>query len=98
MSAHSRAASRAPGVLTRRTLSELGELQEAVQRHRAQRDAALRLLTASRQAATDVAQREFWLEFVWADQEYRVAVRRLAEFCVRHQDLGGVRSHGLAAS
>ena len=97
MSAHNRAAARAPGVLTRRALSELGELQEAVQRHRAQRDAALRLLTASRQAATDVAQREFWFEFVWADQEYRVAVRHLAEFCVRHRDLGGIRNHGFAA-
>jgi hypothetical protein len=53
---------------------------------RKQRDAALRIFVASRHAATAVAQRDFWLEFSWADQEYRAAVRRLAEFCFGHRD------------
>lgn len=47
----------------------------------AQRNEALRLFIASRHVTTPPAQREFWLEFSWLDQEYRVAVHRLAEFC-----------------
>ena len=47
----------------------------------AQRNEALRLFVASRHATTPAAQREFWLEFSWVDQEYRAAVHRLAEFC-----------------
>jgi len=39
---------------------------------------------ASRNATTPIAQREFWLEFSWIDQEYRVAVGRLAQFCLRY--------------
>ena len=45
---------------------------------------ALRMFAASRNAATRDAQREFWLEFSWADQEYRAAVSRLAQFCRDH--------------
>jgi len=41
---------------------------------------------ASRSAATRDAQQEFWLEFSWLDQEYRIAVRRLAHFCLAHHD------------
>jgi hypothetical protein len=74
------------GILSRRALEELGALQAAVQELRTQRSAALRLFLASRYAATAVAQREFWLEFAWADQEYRVAVQRLAQFCLEHRD------------
>ena len=55
-------------------MQELGE-------HRGE---ALRLFLASRSATTEIAQREFWLEFSWVDQEYRAAVRRLAEFCAEH--------------
>ena len=50
--------------------------------------AALDRATASRRSTTTTAQREFWLEFSWLDQEYRNAVRRLAQFCREHrQDL-----------
>jgi hypothetical protein len=66
-------------------LDELGALQANVQELASQREAALRRFVASRYAATIVAQREFWLEFAWADQEYRVAVRRLALFCQEHR-------------
>jgi hypothetical protein len=41
----------------------------------------LRLFLASRHATTLSAQREFWLEFSWLDQEYRAAVHQLAQFC-----------------
>ena len=50
------------------------------------RDAALRRFVASRRATTPSAQREFWLEFSWLDQEYRAAVRRLAEFCLEQEE------------
>ncbi|MBV8143616.1 MAG: hypothetical protein JO184_01325 [Gammaproteobacteria bacterium] len=73
--------------LSRRARAELGALQASVHELGAFRNAALRIFLASRHAATAVAQRDFWLEFSWADQEYRVAVGRLAEFCVRHRDL-----------
>jgi hypothetical protein len=73
------------GFLSRRALEELGTLQATVSTLATQRELALRLLVASRYAATLPAQREFWLEFAWADQEYRVAVRRLAQFCRIHR-------------
>ena len=75
-----------PGILSRRALEELGSLQALVSTLCAQRETALRLFMASRYAATGVAQREFWLEFAWADQEYRVAVGRLARFCLDHRN------------
>lgn len=74
------------GILSRRALEELGSLQTAVHTLCSERNAALRRFVASRHAATVLAQREFWLEFAWADQEYRVAVQRLAEFCRDHRD------------
>ena len=74
------------GILSRRALDELGSLQSAVHSLCAERNAALRRFIASRHAATAIAQREFWLEFAWVDQEYRVAVQRLAEFCRNHRD------------
>jgi hypothetical protein len=77
-------AARGPKLLSRRVLGELGTLQSTVEEIAGQRDAALRLLLASRNATTALAQREFWLEFAWADQEYRVAVHRLACFCAAH--------------
>jgi hypothetical protein len=51
------------------------------------RNTALRIFMASRGTTTSAAQREFWLEFSWLDQEYRVAVRRLADFCAMHSEL-----------
>ena len=84
------------GLLSRRALEELSVLQANVHRHGTLRATALRILVASRHAATAVAQREFWLEFAWADQEYRVAVRRLAQFCerYRHGSRRGLRMYG----
>ena len=73
-------------VLSRRALIELGALEASVRELLVQRNTALRLFLASRHAATVVAQREFWLEFSWTDQEYRVAVSRLAKFCVDHRE------------
>ncbi len=42
------------------------------------------MFVASRDAATQDAQREFWLEFSWVDQEYGAAVSKLANFCRAH--------------
>jgi hypothetical protein len=71
-------------LLSRRALEELGALQDAMQDLAAHRNAALRMFITSRDTTTYVAQREFWLEFSWIDQEYRAAVRKLAQFCVRY--------------
>jgi hypothetical protein len=73
-------------LLSRRALDELGTLQDAMQQLAAHRNAALRIFIASRNATTAMAQREFWLEFAWVDQEYRAAVRKLAQFCVQRRD------------
>jgi hypothetical protein len=71
--------------LSRKVLDELSELQGALRKLAADRNAALRMFAASRGAATQEAQQEFWLEFSWADQEYRAAVNRLAQFCRAHR-------------
>lgn len=76
-------------LLSRRALHELGELQTAVQTLGAHRNAALRIFVASRLTTTPMAQREYWLEFSWVDQEYRAAVCKLAQFCRRYSE-GGV--------
>lgn len=73
-------------LLSRRALDQLGNLQATVQELATHRNIALRMFMASRSTTTPVAQREFWLEFAWVDQEYRIAVRRLAQFCVEHRD------------
>ena len=75
---------RAGRLLSRRALEELNSLQASVHVLGSTRNKALRIFVASRAATTTVAQREYWLEFSWADQEYRFAVRRLAEFCDEH--------------
>jgi hypothetical protein len=72
-------------ILSRRAVAELGALQASVRELGTHRNAALRLFIASRNATTLLAQREFWLEFSWVDQEYRAAVRRLAQFCAEHR-------------
>jgi hypothetical protein len=72
-------------LLSRRAVLELGTLQASVHELGTHRNAALRLFMASRNATTLLAQREFWLEFSWIDQEYRAAVRRLAQFCSQHR-------------
>jgi hypothetical protein len=73
-------------LLSRRALEELGALQDAMQELAAHRGAALRIFITSRNATTPMAQREFWLEFSWIDQEYRAAVMKLASFCQRYRD------------
>jgi hypothetical protein len=74
-------------LLSRRALDQLGTLQASVQDLATHRNIALRMFLASRYTTTPVAQREFWLEFAWVDSEYRVAVRRLAQFCLEHRSL-----------
>ncbi len=71
-------------ILSRRAIGELGTLEANLQALGTHRSEALRLFLASRTTTTALAQVEFWLEFSWIDQEYRVAVRRLAEFCAEH--------------
>jgi len=78
-------------LLSRRALEELGALQAAMQELAVHRNAALRMFVTSRNTTTPVAQREFWLEFSWIDQEYRAAVRKLAQFCLRYRDTTGRR-------
>ena len=76
-------------LLSRRALDQLGTLQASVQELASHRNTALRMFMASRNTTTAVAQREFWLEFAWVDQEYRIAVRRLAQFCNDHRENTG---------
>jgi hypothetical protein len=78
-------------LLSRRTLDQLGTLQGSVVELAAHRNTALRMFLASRNTTTPKAQREFWLEFTWVDQEYRIAVRRLAQFCTEHRENTGTR-------
>jgi len=66
-------------------MERLGALEANVRALGAPRNAALRMFLASRDTITMPAQRELWLEFLWIDQEYRAAVRRLSEFCLAHQ-------------
>ena len=73
-------------ILSRRALQELSMLQARLRRVSGLRRTALRILLASRRVTTAVAQREFWLEFFRLDQEYRAAVRRLAQFCAAHAE------------
>lgn len=78
-------------LLSRRALDQLGTLQASVQELASHRNTALRMFMASRNTTTAMAQREFWLEFAWVDQEYRIAVRRLAQFCSEHREIRGAR-------
>jgi hypothetical protein len=82
-------------LLSRRALEELGGLQNAMQDLSVHRNAALRMFMTSRSTTTLVAQREFWLEFSWIDQEYRAAVRKLAQFCSRYRDTAQTRFNAL---
>ncbi|HYX73126.1 MAG TPA: hypothetical protein VE819_00385 [Steroidobacteraceae bacterium] len=79
---------------SRRALEELGSLQQKVAALAAPRSVALRMFAASRRSTTLAAQREFWLEFCWLDQEYRDTVRRLARFCLEHTE--GLQAAGQA--
>jgi hypothetical protein len=85
-------------LLSRRALEQLGSLQATVQELANHRNTALRMFMASRNTTTAMAQREFWLEFTWVDQEYRIAVRRLAQFCNDHRELTAARWRASPAS
>lgn len=78
-------------LLSRRALEQLGSLQASMQALAGHRNTALRMFMASRNTTTPMAQREFWLEFAWVDQEYRIAVRRLAQFCNDHREPAAAR-------
>jgi hypothetical protein len=77
---------RTVGILSRRALEKLSALQATVHALGPPRNAAPRMFLASRHSTTPIAQHEFWLEFCWLDQEYRAAVRGLAQFCRLHRD------------
>ncbi len=62
-------------------MAKLRALQSGVLELAANRNKVLRMFIASRYATTPLAQRELWLEFSWADQEYCSAVHDLAKFC-----------------
>lgn len=71
--------------LSASALERLGVLQTNMRRQAALRATALRLLLASRTATTCGAQREFWLEFLCAENEYRLAVVSLMRFCRQYR-------------
>jgi hypothetical protein len=75
-----------PKLLSSRAFEELVSLQSSVRELAQGRNMALRIFAASRFVAVASAQRDFWLEFAWLDQEYRYAVRRLAQFCLQHRN------------
>ena len=68
-------------ILSRRSMVKLKALQSVVLELAANRNEVLRMFITSRYATTPLAQRELWLEFSWADQEYCSAVHDLARFC-----------------
>jgi hypothetical protein len=72
-------------LLSRRFLQEFGALQTSVRDLGAQRSAVLRIFVLSRNVTTPETQLDYWHEFTWLDQEYRIAVQRLARFCQAQQ-------------
>lgn len=66
---------------SRRVREKLALLEGDVKRLASERDAALRIFMAARISTTHGAQQEYWLEFVWLNQEYRFAVNQLASYC-----------------
>jgi hypothetical protein len=71
-------------LLSTRARAELCKLQVAVRSAAKVRDQSLPLLLRARKAVTQEALRQLWLEFSCADQDYRHAVSRLAEFVHKH--------------
>ncbi len=67
--------------LSIRFFAELDQLESAAAAHALEREAAMRRLFASQDAASRSAQASFWDDFLCSDQEYRAAVGRLARFC-----------------
>ncbi|MGB6450904.1 MAG: hypothetical protein WBE92_09145 [Steroidobacteraceae bacterium] len=79
-------------LLSRRVRVQLGALDNHMREVGVHRNTALRMFLVSRGVATAIAQREFWLEFFWLDQEYRAAVHTLAQFCSKHRQTCAPRS------
>jgi hypothetical protein len=71
-------------LLSRRAFAELNVLQASVREFAMDRDVALRVFRASRDVALHSAQQKYWLEFSWLDQQYRIAIHKLAAFCECH--------------
>ncbi|HTV78503.1 MAG TPA: hypothetical protein VMF03_09605 [Steroidobacteraceae bacterium] len=73
-------------------MARLRTLQADVAGRAIDRNRALRMFLASRHVTTAPAQRELWLEFSWAEQEYRSSVHTLAVFCraVRYTEADAV--------
>ena len=78
---------KSPKLLPRAALEELSLLQTNLHELAMRRNSAFRIFATSRSVAIDSAQRELWLELAWLDQEYRYAVRRLAQFCLERRAL-----------
>jgi hypothetical protein len=74
-------------LLSTRARKELGSLQAELRSIAAERNLALSRFCTSRDSTTPGAQVEFWLEFLWLNQEYRCAVRKLALYCARFNDV-----------
>lgn len=70
--------------MSTRARAQLWKLQEAVRTASRERDRLMRQLESSRFALAMGARRELWMELSLAEQEYRVAVAQLLEFCNRH--------------
>ena len=70
--------------LSTRARAQLWKLQEAVRSTGRERDRLLRVMDSSRTSLLAEAQREIWMEFSLADQEYRHAVACLADFVAQH--------------
>ena len=71
-------------LLSTRARAELWKLQAAVRATAEERNKVLRVLMSGRGVLTRDAQHELWMEFSWADQEYRFSVMQLAAFVERH--------------
>jgi len=71
-------------LLSTRACAKLWKLQDSVREAAGDRNRLLRVLLHAHGALAGEAQREMWLEFSCADQEYRYAVTNLARFCESH--------------
>jgi len=73
-------------LLSTRARAELWKLQASVRAAAEERNKVLRVLMHGRGVLMPNAQHELWMEFSWADQEYRFSVLQLAAFCERHAE------------
>jgi hypothetical protein len=73
-------------LLSTRSRAKLWKLQDSVREAADERNRVLRVLLVAHQALAEEAQRELWMEFSCADQEYRYRVVELATFCTRHDE------------